>query len=269
RRTLEELDLYLSLSSDALKTGPADLVVWPETASPLPATDERVLGPALRLEVPMVLGAPGGTPGEQRNSAYGLDGRVAGRQDKRRLVPFGEQLPFESLLRGLYGPVLSRLGLPGFTSVVPGSGLAVLPLRDLRAGISICYESVFPAFSRQAVLSGANLLVVISNDAWFGPGLGAEQHFQMGRLRAIETGRFLLRAGNDGITAAVDPAGRILMRAPRGDRAAFRAPFGQVDTLTPYVQYGDWISRLSVIVLTGLLALRWQAGGRRATGVHP
>ncbi|MFC6803585.1 nitrilase-related carbon-nitrogen hydrolase [Deinococcus caeni] len=106
--------------------------------------------------------------------------------------------------------------MAGYTSLTPGRLLNVLPVRDLRAGVSICYESVFGQLSRQAVRAGANLLVVLSNDAWFGQGAGAEQHFQMGRLRAIETRRFLLRAGNDGVSAVIDPWGQVRFRAPRG-----------------------------------------------------
>lgn len=259
-RTLEELDVYLGLTRRALSRGPADLVVWPETASPLPASDPRVLGPLLSLGVPAVLGAPGDVPGQARNSAYSVDRRVTGRQDKRVLVPFGESLPFAGSLKFLYTPVLSRLGMPGYVGVTPGRALNVLPLRDLRAGVSICYESVFPALNRRAVRAGANLLVVISNDAWFGRGPGAEQHFRQGRLRAVETGRYLLRAGNDGVSAVVDPRGRVTFRAPRGERAAYRVRFGVASVRTPFVRYGDWVLTGSGVILLALLGRRWRPG---------
>ncbi|WP_216329209.1 apolipoprotein N-acyltransferase [Deinococcus aestuarii] len=248
-RTLEELGVYLDLTRGALRSGAADLVVWPETASPLPASDPTVL-PALRgLGVPLLVGAPGDVPGQARNSAYGVDGGVTGRQDKRVLVPFGESLPFSGVLGFLYTPVLNSLGMAGSTRLTPGRLLNVLPLRELRAGVSICYESVFGPLSRQAVRAGANLLVVISNDAWFGRGAGAEQHFQMGRLRAIETRRFLLRAGNDGVSAVVDPWGRVQFRAPRGERGAYRVAFDVSATRTPFVRYGDWVVWGSVLAL--------------------
>ena len=259
-RTLEELDVYLTLTRQALRSEPADLVVWPETASPLPASDARVRGPLQRLKVPVLLGAPGDVPGEARNSAYGFDGRVTGRQDKRVLVPFGERLPLAGVLGFLYTPLLNSLGMSGYTSTTAGKELNVLPLGALRAGVNICYESVFPQLSRQAVGAGANLLVVISNDAWFGRGQGAEQHFQMGRLRAIETGRFLLRAGNDGVSAVVDPRGQVVFRAPRGERAAYRVPFGVTSTLTPFVRSGDWVLAASLALL--LLSFLWCAPGR-------
>lgn len=258
-RTLEELDVYLTLTRQALSSGPAAVVVWPETASPLPASDARVRGPLRRLNVPVLLGAPGDVPGEVRNSAYGFDERVTGRQDKRVLVPFGERLPLAGVLGFLYTPLLNSLGMPGYTSATPGKRVSVFPLGDLRAGVSICYESVFPGLSRQAVGAGANLLVVISNDAWFGRGQGAEQHFQMGRLRAIETGRFLLRAGNDGVSAVVDPRGQVVFRAPRGERAAYRVPFGVTSTVTPFVRSGDWVLGVSFAFLLLVLCCRRSA----------
>jgi apolipoprotein N-acyltransferase len=261
-RTLDELQVYLDLTRRALQAGPADVVVWPETASPLPPSDPGASEALRRVPSPLIVGAPGDVPGQARNSAYGVDGAVTGRQDKRIPVPFGERLPFAGVLGGVYGPVLDRLGMAGYMNLTPGTALNVLPLRLLRAGVSICYESVFARLSRQAVRAGANVLVVISNDAWFGRGAGAEQHFQMGRLRAIETRRFVLRAGNDGVSAVIDPWGRVSTRAPRGERGAYRAPFGLQETRTLYVRFGDWAVWLSVLTLAVLVAGRKRAPHR-------
>ena len=106
------------------------------------------------------------------------------------------------------------------------------------------------------------MLVVISNDAWFGRGAGAEQHFQLSRLRAIETRRFLLRAGNDGVSAVIDPWGRVEFRAPRGERGAYRAAFDVRQGQTPYVRYGDWVVWGSALSL-GLRLGRARMGPRR------
>ncbi|QLG13426.1 hypothetical protein HLB42_21065 (plasmid) [Deinococcus sp. D7000] len=169
-RSAAEWNLYLKLTRAALAAGPAQLVVWPETASPRAPSEPAALSALQRLNVPMVVGAPGDVPGQVRNSAYGVYGQVTGRQDKRVLVPFGATLPFEHALGGVYRAVLGGLGMSGYTSTTPGTALTVLPLGALRAGVSICYESVFPALARQAVRAGATVLMVISNDAWFGRG---------------------------------------------------------------------------------------------------
>jgi apolipoprotein N-acyltransferase len=108
------------------------------------------------------------------------------------------------------------------------------------------------------VQRGATLLVNISNDAWFGTTAGAEQHFQMGRVRAIETRRYIARAGNDGITVVIDSLGRVVTRFPRGERAAFVGRVGLNDTLTFYVRYGDWVVWLSSLFLAAMLMLRWR-----------
>ncbi len=97
---------------------------------------------------------------------------------------------------------------------------------------------MFPQVQRRQVAEGARLLVLGTNDAWFARGAGAEQHFDMGRMRAIETRRWLLRAGNDGVTASVDPLGRTVARLDRGVRGTLTAPFGLSDALTPWVRFG-------------------------------
>jgi apolipoprotein N-acyltransferase len=264
----DAVNLYLRLTQTALRGQAADLVVWPETAVPLQPT-APVLGAALqRLGAPLILGAPGDVPGQLRNSAYGVTASGVGRrQDKRVLVPFGEQLPFEGLLRPLYRSVLTALGLPGYRSLTPGQLTTVLPVGLVRAGVSICYESVFARLSRQAVQQGANLLIVISNDAWFGTRGGAEQHFQMGRIRAIETRRYLLRAGNDGVSAAIDPWGQVLNRAPRGVQGAFTVAYRLMQDQTPYVRWGEWVGWSSVMVLAGIVLVRRWGPRRKAKHV--
>jgi apolipoprotein N-acyltransferase len=255
-RSRAELQTYLDLTTAALRQVPADLVIWPETASPVPLSDPELARATATWGRPFVIGAPGDVPGEARNSAYGGTAIRTERQDKRVLVPFGEALPFERALGFLYTPVLTRLGLPGYTSLTAGRRTTVMPLGTVRVGVSICYESVFPALSAAAVRAGANVLVVISNDAWFGQGAGAEQHFQMGRVRAIETRRAVLRAGNDGVSAAVDPWGRILFRAPRGVRGAFAAPYVSREEQTLFVAWSEWVTGVSGVMFVLLVWAR-------------
>ncbi|WP_353542693.1 apolipoprotein N-acyltransferase [Deinococcus xinjiangensis] len=252
------LSRYVTLTRQGLTQGRVELVVWPESAILTPPGELSVLPILEALRIPLLLGAPGDVPGQARNSAYGVNAGVVGRQDKRVLVPFGEVIPFRSVLGALARPVLQSLGYPEEFGLTPGRKTQVLALGEAAVGVQICYESTFPRLSRDAVEGGANVLAVISNDAWFGRGQGAEQHFQMGRLRAIEARRYLLRAGNDGVSAVIDPWGRVLRRFPRGQQGTYRAPFGLMTGKTPYVRYHDWMVMLSGLALAGLGTVRFK-----------
>ncbi|CAN5609244.1 apolipoprotein N-acyltransferase [soil metagenome] len=264
-RSLGELELYAELSRRGLAAseGDIDLIVWPEGASPLPPTLDLVQEVLSSLNTPLILGAPTIEQDGFRNSAYGFTGGVTGRYDKVKLVPFGEFFPLRDSLAFAYDPLFAAIGLPGMTGALPGESYRTLELNDIRAGTYICYESAFSQPARDMARSGANLLVNISNDAWFGRTTGAEQHFQMGRVRAIETRRYVARAGNDGITAVIDPLGRVTQRFPRGERAAFTAQVALSDTLTPYVRWGDWVVGLSTLALLLLVLVTAKGGWRR------
>lgn len=234
------LTLYENLTREALAGRKADLVVWPETAiSPATATED-VRARFRALGAPLVLGAPFLDGDSTYNSALGVTGETFARRDKQRLVPFGETFPARDALAFAYEPLFRALGLPNLRGLTPGATSSPLALGAVRAAVAICYESTFPALTRNLVREGANLLVTISNDAWFGRTVGAEQHFQMGRLRAIETRRFLVRVGNDGVTAVVAPNGRVTQRFARGVRGAFRANADTSDATTLFVRLGDW-----------------------------
>ncbi len=253
-RTVDELTLYEGLTRQALAQGPADLVVWPEGASPLPPTDTRVESALASFKTPTIIGAPYFTSDFSiyQNRAYSFPEGVTSSYAKVKLVPFGETFPLRQSLRFAYDPIFTAIGLSGLLSTLPGDSYQPLALGAVRAGTYICYESTFPAVARTMVKEGANLLVNISNDAWFGRTAGAEQHFQMGRVRAIETRRYLARAGNDGITAVIDPLGRVTARFPRGDRAAFRSQVALSETTTLYVRLGDWVPLLSAVLVGAL-----------------
>lgn len=252
RRT-EELTHYLNLTAAGLRAAPVTLVVWPETAAPQAPTAAPVRRALTGVSAPLLMGAPT-KDGGLRNSVYAVQaGQTLGRQDKRRLVPFGEFFPARAALDRVYRAVFAGLGLPPLTGTVPGTTTQPLTLGPLRAGVLICYESTFPGVARALVARGANLLVTASNDAWFGPSTGAEQHFQMGRVRAIETRRWWVRAGNDGISAAVSPHGQVMARFPRGVAGAFAAPYGTAETRTLFVRWGNWVPFLAGIGL----ALMW------------
>ncbi|WP_281054498.1 apolipoprotein N-acyltransferase [Truepera radiovictrix] len=262
-----ELELYTRLTREGVGEGPApDLVVWPEgvTLELLASGLDLVHwgAQAVRDEIqaaaggaPVITGG-GAIDGREAfsasNSAFSLEGgNVTDRYDKVYLVPFGEFFPLIDVLTPVYRTVFGWFGYPLLQSRPPGQEIRPLTLQEVVAAAYICYESVFPQVPRTMVARGAEVLVNISNDAWFGFGGGAEQHFAMGTVRAIETRRHLLRAGNDGITAVVDPLGRVGARLPRGERGSLEVSYSAADVITPYVRFGD----LLILVLGGYVAL--------------
>lgn len=190
---------YLKLTLEGLHAHPeAQVVIWPETAVA-----------SFPPELPALLGSrellSGLETGITNRAVRMVGGQITHFYDKNRLVPFGENFPWSEALRPLYRFFFRAFGFGGdLASRTPGT--AYTPLD--KYGAFICYESAFPSVARKLVLNGAEVLELGSNDAWYGPSFGGLQHFQMGRLRAVETGRWLLRAGNDGVTAIIDPYGR-------------------------------------------------------------
>jgi apolipoprotein N-acyltransferase len=205
-RTDEVLSKYLTMSRLALGKG-AELVVWPETACTFylfrqwPQT-MRVLEMSRGSSARFIVGSPAYDEGRFYNRAYLLrKGRIEGCYDKVHLVPFGEYLPLSRQFRRIFGALTAEVG--DFRE-----GMDIEPMGDI--GVLICFESVFPGLSRTLVNKGARLIVNISNDAWFKTWSTPWQHLQQACFRAIETRRYLVRSVNHGISAVVDPYGRIV-----------------------------------------------------------
>jgi apolipoprotein N-acyltransferase len=123
-----------------------------------------------------------------------------------------------------------------------------------RFGVFICYEAVFPDLVRRFTANGAELLINLSNDGWFGRSAAPEQHLAMARIRAVENRRWLVRVTNNGYTVVVDPHGRYTARMEADARGAIAAGYGYRSDLTPYVRWGDWPAWMCVVVAVGLLA---------------
>lgn len=250
-----ELDqeIYLRLTKEALAQYPgAGLVVWPETAVwQIPEEAKRLLQDRLLLTGLNLYGP-------NRAVLY-QEGRVLGHYDKVRLVPFGERFPFRETLGGVYGFFFRAFGLGELADRMPGDRL--IPLGPY--GTMICYESAFPSVARTLVREGARVLVLLTNDAWYGPSFGGRQHFALGRLRAVETGRWLLRAGNDGITASIDPYGRVVAQIPPHQEGYLLAPYSLKEGRTLYVRYGDWAVGVALTLFLWGLILRMRAPGWR------
>lgn len=203
---LDELVAYEELTSEAATRG-ARLVVWPESAVSYRLDRHagyraRLEALASRLDVDLLVQSViGGGEAARHNSAALVLPRIGwmGRVDKRQLVPFGEYLP----MRWLFGDIPAIAAEAG--DFVPGRRGGLLAARDARVGPLVCYESIFPAFAREAAGAGADVLVTMTNDSWFGWTEGPAQHLRHGILRAHETGLPLLRAANTGISTIIDP----------------------------------------------------------------
>lgn len=245
-----DLLIQTRLTADALAPAEAapDLVVWPE-GSLIGLDVEGPASESLRAEIqaaapaaPLVIAGRGESPAGAHNRAWLLqDGNLTAHYDKTVLVPFGETWPLMDSLGGLYRAAFGLLNMGMLQNTVAGEGRPVLPVQSLdpfSAGVYICYESVFPQVSAELVRNGANVLINITNDAWFARGNGARQHYDMGRMRAIETRRWVLRAGLDGITGVVDPSGTSVAELPRNVADTLSAGFATAEGLTPFVRYG-------------------------------
>lgn len=253
------INRYLGLSRQALANG-ADVVVWPEASTPFfldrdGALAQPIRDLATRARRPFVIGTDeiAGESVYNAATAIGPDGRTRGSYRKIHLVPFGEYVPLKRLLF-FVGPLVEAVS--DFTA---GTDATVLDAgRGLRAGVAICYESTYPSLARTFVERDANVLFVVTNDGWFGRSSAAFQHFEMGALRAIENGRYLARAANTGITAVVDPYGRVVARANMFEAVTLGADVRLLGARTIYTRLGDVVAWLSAAV-TLLLAWRLRA----------
>ncbi|HUQ90870.1 MAG TPA: apolipoprotein N-acyltransferase [Bryobacteraceae bacterium] len=234
RLTAQTLDVAL-----AAKPAPR-VILWPEVPAPFYyETDaffrKQVAGVARATRTDFLFGGVAQTPrGAPLNSVFdlGVDGNFVARYDKINLVPFGEYTP--SWFQWI-GKISTEAG-----SFAPGAKILTFPIAGGRAGTFICYESVFPHFVRQFAAEGAGVLVNLSNDGYFGRSAAREQHLTIARMRAAENRRWLIRATNDGITAVIDPAGRVVQRLTAYGRVAARVQFDWRTDLSPYTRYGDW-----------------------------
>ena len=250
-----QLDLYERLTSRFWGT---DLIVWPETA--IPAFQHQVsrdyLAPLLADAEDhgsdLLVGLPSWD--DETRSVYNTVlalGREVDVYHKRHLVPFGEYVP----LRRYLGALLDVFGAP-VADFTPGPGGGPIAAGGQPLAISICYEITFPNEVRD-FLPEATVLVNVSNDGWFGSSIGPHQHFQMARMRALETGRPLIRSTNTGITAAVDHRGRVIDRVPQFTVDALETRVVPHEGATPYVRVGDWpVLALLALTLGGLALAR-------------
>lgn len=257
------LGLFLALSREALAARPV-LLVWPETATGSYLHRDPVAHDAIRAfvdstGVPILTGYPdfqySAVDAMTSTNAAGVfvpgQGMVA-QYDKMHLVPFGERLPFQKLF-----PALGKLDL-GQAEFTPGESLVVLPAAGRRAAVLICFESIFPEAGRAGRAAGADLLVNITNDEWFGDSGALYQHAAMSVFRAVETGLPLVRSANTGLSFFVDPDGtrrEVTGAFTREIRIAEVPPPGRVPL---FARAGDLVGAacLALTALLGAIAVR-------------
>ena len=239
-----------------------DLMIWPETAwfetlwQEAETVDPKKIGVTLpRAEGKpfTLLGLSFVTVREKRERYYNsaalidADGRIWGKYHKVRLVPFGEYVPLKKLFSFLK-PV-AAIG-----DFEQGERWSPLTLGYWKIAPLICYEDIFPQASRAMARQGANLLINITNDAWYGFSSAAYQHLALAQFRAVETRRAMVRATNTGITAVIDPAGRISVQAPWFEQSLIVHRVPLLSKKTVYTKLGNWFvaGLLLVVLLQGI-----------------
>ena len=271
-QAFEALKTYLDLTREAVKITPApDLIVWPETAVPYAFRGNHPVSALYRSELYKIVRASGipvlfgtiefrKTPGGEyrvTNSALLLTpSGIAARYDKVHRVPFGEYVPFRAFL-----PNALVRAIDMNRDLLPGEDLSPVELKSgVRAGMAICFESVFPYVARGSARRGANFLLVISNDAWYPVSSEPEQHLANAVARSAETGLYAVRCGNNGGTLLVHPDGAFsqVLDVPGPERPELRrgrgigiieVPVPARPPMTFHTRFGEWFT-----VLCGLAA---------------
>jgi apolipoprotein N-acyltransferase len=237
-------------------------VVWPETPAPFYLNEDaefraRMQDIARKLGAYFLVGYIDAVGEGPANSAGLLDpaGDQVSRYDKMHLVPFGEYVPFKRLL--FFADSLTRQ----VGDFMPGSEYTISSLDGHHISAAICYESIFPDLVRRFVKRGSELLVVITNDGWFGESSAPYQHLRMGVVRSVENRRYMVRTANTGISAIIDPYGKIESSTPIGIRTILDGIVYFRSDRTFYTEYGDVFAYANILGVAGLLV--WRKNDRR------
>ena len=258
------VEKYLRLSREAMLDKPA-LVVWPESATPFYLQDaspfqKKILDFSRATNVSLLTGSPAYEnigSGQYRyfNSAFMVSptGTVTGRSDKIHLVPFGEYVPF-----GDFFPFIDKMvyGIGDFSS----GEIKTLDLNGRKISVLVCYEAIFPELTRSYVRAGSELLLNITNDAWFGRSSAPYQHLAMARFRSIESRRWLIRSANTGISAFIAPSGEIVSRTDLFKDTTIAETVSFASGTTLYSRFGDVFPLLFLLIS---LVWLWQSRLRK------
>jgi apolipoprotein N-acyltransferase len=257
----DTLGLYRRLTLEALGT---DLIVWPEAAIPDYFVNQR----AYFAELEQLAGAAGSelmfgmlrydVPTESTQNAVFTLGQPESVYVKRHLVPYGEYFPVPGFVRDW----LRSMELPNIDTEPGNPGQSPVAVLGEQIAVTICYEDVFGAEQLHS-FPVASLLVNVSNDGWFGDSIAPHQHLQIARMRSLEVGRWQLRATNTGVTALIDPQGRVVASLPQFEPGVLRGSVTGMTGSTPYIAWGNWPI---VLLASGLVAAGvWLRRRRGAT----
>jgi apolipoprotein N-acyltransferase len=267
--------IYQEETADAAKRG-VDLVVWPEAAAvflfqpddqyPAELASDaeyrtRLLTLAKNQRVPILFGAPALARADGRvgfyNRAYLVSangqGEVDAHYDKIELVPFGEYVPARAILGFFVNKIVNGMG-----DLIPGSEQTLFELKGAKLGILICYESIFPDLTRREVNEGADVLVNITNDAWYGESSAPYQVLAMAALRSVETKVPMVRVANTGFTALIEPSGRITNRTPLFKRGNTIVDVSWRPVRTLYTIVGDLFAEICFVLTVIVLIVAWR-----------
>lgn len=261
---------YIDLTLEGMENQEIDIVVWPETALPFYFQESSDLSFMVRdfvsrEEINLLTGSPAyELDGESSgytlyNRAFRVssDGFIVDFYDKNKLVPFGEYIPFSS-----YIPFLDKLAY-GDLDFSKGRDMSPMVYGDLALGVLICYEIIFPGMARQMVAGGANILINISNDAWFGMTSAPVQHLHLSVLRAVEQNRYVIRSTNTGISAFIAPDGVVYNSTGLFEDAVILDKAGLIDSRTLYYELYWVVNFLLIFGVVSALFIHYITRKRR------
>ncbi len=259
----------LDYTKRSLETNPnhADFVFWPETITPTFNLNHTgwvlsVVQLAQKHKVNIVFGTPIDCEGRYYNGAVviGPNGIEPHIYRKSRLMPFGEYWPGKKWLMHVKAlrPVLGE-------DYIPAPHIDILPAGHANIGMEICLESAFPCYARAQCLNGADFLAIALNNAWFGHSFAADEHFDMTKMRAVESNRYVVIAGNTGISGVISPRGDVLTQSVLNTRTILTAEIKTGFKLSPYHQCGNsvvWAAGIFIMLLCFVVIARQTTGSK-------
>ncbi len=273
-------DLYDSLSQKAAKDS-VDLIIWPETAAPCyPLLErhyrERLIGTVRATGTKHLIGALDAIYEDNKEKAYNsafqfaADGSIENVYHKVKLVPFSEHVPYQDYLSFLsrdflakYLDAIKTQKIQWWSDFYPGDSITIFNIDEAGYAVLICFESAFPEYVRQSVLSGAEFLVNITNDTWFGRSPGPYQHMRLVVFRAVENRIWIARCANSGISAFIDPYGREISSAGLYVRDIISSDIYPFEELSAFTKMGPIVGKFSAWIMAAILfilIILWQIG---------